>query len=189
MSVARLHDVKRAQKDQGKCGHCGVELPKGSPYRWFTVGFRSHYKQKRCMDTKCYPRPSERESSQFANVLGAQEAFEDNIDTLDNAQDIEAAVEEVAQAVEELKDDYDTALEGWENGNSMLEELRDHYESQHEEIANWTFDGNDAPELCDEHDEAGEPGEDCEECEDLKQQWLDEMREAAREVVNNVEQM
>lgn len=189
MSVAKLHRVQRAQKDQGKCGKCGEELPKGSPYLWFTVGFRSHFKHKRCLKAECEPRPSERESSSFATVLAAQEAFEDNIDTLEDKDDIADAVQEVAEAVTELAQQYEEALEMWPNGNSQIEELRDHYQSQQDEIEGWQFEGDDEPEPCDEHAEEGEPDEDCEACDEKKQEWLDEMREAAREVVNNIEQM
>lgn len=189
MSVARLHSVKRAQKDQGTCNNCGVALKKGDPYLWFTVGFRSHYKHKRCTKSECYPKPSVRESSQFASVLAAQEAFEESIDTLDSKDDIETAVADVAEAVRELYDQYESAMEMWPNGNSQIEELRDHYEGQADELESFSLSADDAPEPCDEHSDDGELDEDCEDCENNKQEWLDEMREKAREAVNNVEQM
>lgn len=189
MSVAKLHEVKKSMKDQGKCENCGEELPKGSAYRWYIIGFRSTYKHKRCTKATCFPLPSVRESSLFSSVLAAQEAFEDSIDELEDKDDIEAAVEEVASAVEELKNEYEDALELWPNGNEQLQEKVDHYDGQLDELQGWSFEGDDEPTLCEEHVEVGEAGEDCEECEQNKQEWIDEMREAAREVVSGIEQL
>src|SRR5512139_1085287 len=66
-----------------KCAKCGDEIAVGSPYRWFSVGFRSHYKQIRCMKSTCTPRESERESSGIrAEILAAIEDATDQLDAL-----------------------------------------------------------------------------------------------------------
>ena len=192
MSIARVHTVAKSRKDQGKCGNCGQVLPKGSGYLYWLPYFRSNYKMVRCLDRACYPPPSVLESSKAATIYAAQESFEANVGDLITKDDIEAAVQEVADAVTEVKDEYDDALSSWEYGNEQLQEKVDHYESQAYELDGWQFDGADEFELCDEHDEAEADRDDdaveaCEDCQHNKEEWLEEMREAAREKVNEVE--
>ena len=192
MSVARVTTVTKSRKDQGKCGRCGKELPAGTGYLYWMPYFRSNYKAVRCLDTACYPPPSERESSKAATIYAAQESFDANVGELSTKDDIEAAVQEVADAVTEVKDEYDEALSNWEHGNEALQEKVDHYESQADELDGWQFDGADEFELCDEHDEAEADREDeaveaCEQCQANKEEWIEEIREAAREAVNGVE--
>ncbi len=186
MSVARVKTVQKSAKDQGKCGNCGIELPKGSGYIWWTVGFRSNYKYKRCLKPGCFPRPSTRETSKFATILSAQENFQDTIEEQDTKDSIESAVQEVGSSVREVADEYQEALDAWENGNEQIQEKVDHYSGQADEIENWTFEGADEPERCDNHED--EPDDDCEECQEKCAEWLDEIREAAREAVDNIEQ-
>lgn len=192
MSIARVHTVEKSRKDQGKCGKCGKELPAGTGYRYWKPYFRSNYKAVRCLDAACRPANSELESSKVSTIYAAQEAFEANVGDLSTKDDIEAAVQEVADAVTEVKDEYDDALSSWEYGNEGLQEKVDHYESQAYELDGWQFDGADDWELCDEHDEAEADREDeaveaCEDCQHNKEEWLEEIREAAREKVNEVE--
>ncbi len=190
MSVQRVHTIKKAQKDQGKCMKCGVELPVGSGYLWWTMGFRAKYRYKRCLKPTCFPRPSERETSKAVTILAAQEAFMDNIETLDNKDDIESAVQEVGSAVREVTDEYQEALDQWENGNEQIQEKVDHYEGQVDEIENWTYEGDGDWELCEEHND-GDPDDEgvlsCEKCSENRDAWLEEVREAAREAVDSVE--
>jgi hypothetical protein len=192
MSVARVETVKKSRKDQGKCGKCGTELPAGSAYLYFYVGFRSNYKQVRCLRAECFPRPSERESSLASSLLAAQESFHDQVATADSPEDIEALVQEVADAIDELKGEYETALESWENGNEQLQEKVDHYEDQHSELSSWSWDGNTDYDLCSEHEgrEDNVPEEEIQECgacQEKREEWLEECRDAAREVVDAVE--
>lgn len=193
MSVAKVKVIQKSQKDQGKCGKCGVELPKGTPYVWWTVGFRSNHKYVRCSAASCFPRPSERESSKFVTILAAQEGFEDAIDTLTDKEEIESAVQEFGASVREVADEYREAADAWEHGNSELEEKADHYEGQADEVENWTYEGDDEPELCQTHHDMDlEPGdekvENCEDCIERRDDWISEIREAAREAVQNIEQ-
>lgn len=109
MSLAKIHEVGKSQKDQGECGRCGVPLPKGSPYRWFTVGFRSSYKRVRCMKPECTPKQSERESSKLAEVYSALEAAEVDIENATEKDEIEQAVREFADAVRETGSEYSEA--------------------------------------------------------------------------------
>jgi len=193
MSVARLYTVKKSRKDQKPCGKCGAELPAGTPYLYYYVGFRSNYKYVRCTKADCYPMPSERESSKIAPILAAQENFARNIDSADSPDDIAALVQEVGTAIREVADEYQEALDAWENGNYELEEKASHYESQADEPENWTWgEGDTDYTLCLEHDgredEVGEEAiQNCDACQENREQWLQECRDAAQEIVDNIE--
>lgn len=190
MSVAKVTTVAKSRKDQGKCGRCGKELPAGTGYLYWLPYFRSNTKRVRCLDTACYPAQSERESSKAATIYAAQEAFEENVNGLEEKDEIESAVQEVADAVEEVRSEYDDALSAWEYGNEALQEKVDHYESQAGELDGWTFDGADDWEQCDDHDDKDRDDEAvaaCETCQQNREDWIEEVREAAREKVNEVE--
>ena len=190
MSVAKITRVEKSRKDQGECGRCHTPLPKGTGYLYWLPYFRSNYKAVRCLNEKCFPPPSERESSKVSTIMAAQEAFDASIDELDTRDDIIAAVQEVADAIEEVRGEYDDALSSWEYGNEALQEKVDHYESQHSELDGWEPDAEEYPEQCDEHDELDSETEvvtNCEECKQLRQDWLEEMRGEARDKVGEVE--
>lgn len=194
MSTAKVNVVKKARQDQGKCENCGAELKAGDGYLWFTVGFRSNWKHKRCLRSECFPRPSERESSKFASVMAAQEDFDESVGGMYEVDEIEAAVQAVADALNELRDEYDEALGAWEYGNEQLQEKVDHYESQAYEVDGWTWDGTEDWDRCDEHyDEDPEFEEDgtpkCEACAEQREDWIEQVRDAARDVVNSIEQL
>jgi uncharacterized protein YjbJ (UPF0337 family) len=190
MSVAKVKTIQKAQKDQGKCGSCGVELPKGSSYIWWTMGFRSNHKYKRCTKSECFPKPSTRETSKFATILAAQETFAENIDSLTEVGEIEGAVADVATAVGEVRDEYQDALDSWENGNEQLQEKVDHYEGQASELESWTWDGDEEPRWCDEHEDASsEDRGNCDDCMSAEEEWIESVRDSAREAVDNIEQM
>lgn len=193
MSTAKLNVVKKARQDQGQCERCGKPLPAGEGYLWFTVGFRSTWKHKRCLRSECYPRPSERESSKFASVMAAQESFDDEVGSLTTVDEIEAAVQAVADEVSELRDSYQEALDQWEYGNEALQEKYDHYDNVLYDVEGWSWDGAEDWDRCDEHwetdpefDEDGVPK--CEACEQQREDWLEEVRDAARDVVGSIEQ-
>lgn len=184
MSVQKLEVVQKSRKDQGKCSRCGDALPAGSAYQYWYPGFRSKYKIVRCMKTECYPRPSERETSKAATILAAQESFHDNVGELETVEDIEAAVQEVAEAVGEVRDEYQEALDAWPSGNEQIQEKVDTYESAASEIESWSWDGAAEPEPCEAHDTITP---DCEYCDLNQENWIEEVRDAAREAVDNIE--
>lgn len=191
MSVAKVVRVEKSRKDQGKCGHCGDELPAGSGYVWWKMGFRSNYKHKRCLKAVCFPKPSERESNKTATILAAQESFEMQIDNINDKEEIESLVQEVGSAVREVAEEYREAADAWEQGNSELEEKADHYEGQADESENWESDKGEEPELCEKHEEEGDQDKaaNCEDCQEKREEWIQEIRDEATEVVNNIEFM
>ena len=66
--MAKITQVAKAQKDQGKCRRCGVEIKAGEPYKWFAnlVGRTS---TRKVFCSKCQPRQSDMTAR--ASTIGA----------------------------------------------------------------------------------------------------------------------
>lgn len=200
MSVARVHTITSATSDNGyergerppgidpktnkrfrplrgaprpgmrKCGKCGDELPKGSTYLTFAVGFRGH-DQVRCTKKSCYPKPSERESSLVSSILSAQEDADENIAALEwagDAQDIIDALyaerDMVAEAIDEVRQQYEDADEAMGGHQGSNYERAQTLESSKDEVEQWSPD-DDEPDGCGHS--AGEVNETCDDCSDL----------------------
>lgn len=169
MSTAKLNVVKSARKDQGKCSKCEKKIPKGSPYVWWTVGFRSRYKHKRC---GACPRPkaSERESnSSVAILLSANEAFEDALAAATSIEDVKTAVSDAAEGVRD-------ALSDWEEKKSNLEQAFQNGSPAIEEIEEHMSNAEALAEALDQFD-VDEPAEG----EEVDETKLDEARDEARD--------
>jgi hypothetical protein len=184
MSVARVHTVDRARKDQGHCGKCGDAIPAGSPYRWFSVGFRSHYKQKRCMKQSCYPKTSELESSLLSGVYAAQEGAALPEDPEDDTSSLSDALNSVAEAANEVADQYeeaDEAMGGHQGENYEKAESLREYAS---ELEGWQAPDDSRPDDgCDAHDEETEG---CEACADKVREWWQEQVDSAQEALDSL---
>lgn len=212
----RITVIDRSQPlPNDKCGKCGVEIKPGDPYRWFTVGFRSHWKSIRCMKASCSPRPSELESSSTrSTIYGAQEEANDSLDALNpedtTTSEVEEIVQRVGEAFREVADQLNEADEAF-GGNQATE----HYERAQtaeqgaDELESWSTSSDEEPdfESCDNplHDEPEDrPGydpeseetpddaiergsADCESCSDIRQTWFDELVQEARDAIDNVE--
>lgn len=187
MSVAKVVRVDKSRKDQGKCGRCGDELPAGSGYIWWKMGFRSNYKYKRCLKAVCFPKPSERETNKTATILAAQETFDENIGELEDKGEIEIAVQEVGAAVREVAEEYQEALDQWEHGNEALQEQVDHYEGRADEVENWESSEAEEPEYCEAHEEEQADTSECEDCQERREDWIQKIRDEAADAVNNIE--
>jgi len=180
MSVAQVHTVHRANKDQGKCEHCGALLPKGSAYRWYQVGFRSHFKHRRCMLPGCTPKPSERESSLLSSVMAASENAESQLARIgadygaspdDVVSDIQTTLAEVADAADDVVQQYrDQDEQFGGGGNTDSAERADTLEEAASELRDWQ-PPQDAPEGCEEHDDDWQ-AEGCDACQQHKEDWL-----------------
>lgn len=183
MSIARITTVQRSMKP-GECDKCGTALPKGSAYRWWKVGFRSRHRYIRCMAAECTPRTSELESSRYADVYAAIEDAQASIALSDDKDDVEQEVQSVADAMNELAEEYQTASED-ENGtvfNQTAAERAEELESQSGELDGWTYD--EELEGCDEHDELQDEG--CDACEEKRGEYVDGLREAATDKLSEV---
>jgi hypothetical protein len=162
MSIARIHTVKAARKDQGTCDKCGTPLPAGSAYRWYTVGFRSHFKRRRCMDPACTPRASELESSLVASIYAAQEQAEDDINAAGTPDDIQSAIESVVEAVREVAEQYREAAVNPNTGatfNYESEERADTLDASADELEGYDIEADEGCSECE-----GEGEIDCIDC-------------------------
>lgn len=117
MALAPLKSVNSARKPQGKCSSCQVELPAGSPYRYYRSGYRGP-KVKFCMKSECTPRESQRESSKLADVYAAQEDARDSINSAETVEEVRDAVETLSGAVGDTASEYEDAI----NETPMLED-------------------------------------------------------------------
>lgn len=191
MSLAKLHTVQKAAKDQGTCDKCKKELPKGSAYIWYVVGFRSKNKRRRCTDSACAPRPSERESSLLADVMSSVEDFDAQMDHCESLEDITSAVQEVAGVMQEVATSYreaGTNPEGVEWNTDFIERA-DRLDEAADALNEWQPD-NETPPGCEQHEtnvQDDDTDETCDECADELDAWLTEVKESAQDAVNSVE--
>jgi hypothetical protein len=168
MGVARVKTVTKARKDQGVCGGCDKELRKGDPYRWWTVGFRSRFKNKRCMDCPL-PPPSARESNpKIATILAVGEDFDlDAVSDRDGfVSALETAANGIRDAAEMWNESADALEEGFQHETSQSEEQREKGEA----AESWAEALDDAANSLDE-----ERGED-----ETEAEYIDRLREEAQ---------
>jgi len=138
--MPRINTVSKARKDQGKCGHCGKELLKGTGYRW--IQFRFGGKRKRCLEPACRFRASDlTQSDKLGRVYSAQETAEDALEGLEPtdesfADDVKAALEEAATEIREVSEEYQ---ESCDNIREHIEEspTADECEEKAEELGSW----------------------------------------------------
>lgn len=152
--MPRVKKVNKAQKDQGACEKCGTELPAGSSYIHFKVGFRSRFKRVRCTSPACYPKQSELTASRMADAYAAQEAAHEAIDLADSIEDVQLALNECASAAGEVASGYEDTISETPMLEDQLREKVDALEAWQQELENV-----DMPEADDEDEET------CEHCE------------------------
>lgn len=195
MSQARIYTTKKVQKDW-KCGKCGAAIRKGVDGRIsFAVGFRGR-EQTRCLKQECYPSRSERESSAVASVYDAQDSAD--LSTAETAGDLTGIRDEIADAVQEVADEYEQN-EMFEINEDLQERVQILTDAA-DALREWEPD-TEAPEAerdCDECDGTGrvDGEEDCDECEGTGQvsesaealgKWLETQRESLQDAIDGME--
>lgn len=183
MSQAKIWVVKRAQKDQGKCGHCGITLPPGVPYRHFTVGFRSRSKNVRCMKVECSPTRAERESSKLAEIYAAID--DASFDGCETTEGIKSVLEQVAEVARGLSEEYAEASVNQNTGavfNVEAEERGQTLEAYADELESWDPDEEEPEKPEDEDDEKAMT-----EYEELHGVWVDAAQNSAREALEETD--
>ena len=123
----RITNVKKSQKDPGRCGKCGTELKKGDAYRW--IKFRFGGKRIRCTSSECRFRGSDMTTSdKVSNIFSAGEQIEDKVKELrDNMPDVavegwSAWLNELADVIAESIGQLEETAEGYEESASNLDE-------------------------------------------------------------------
>lgn len=155
------------------------EIPVGDTYLVAAPGFRGK-NTFRCTD---HPfRASELATGLNANALRAMEDAEDAISSAGSAADIDAAMEDLANALQELVDDREASLEAWENGNSQLEELRDQAQEALDTVEGWNSGQEFVSELGEDDEDITDEDREAEE-----QEWLDELRDEASSLVQDIQ--
>ena len=186
MSMAKLK-TQRAAKEY-ECEACREQILRGESYISYKVGFRSRYVHRRHDLPGCRPKPSERESSLVADCYAAQEDFEAG--TYESVDDIESAMQEVAERFREVAQQYDDASTD-ENGtewNVEAAERRDIVEAAADELDGWSPSGDSPDEArCAEHTDEETAPDDCEDCTSEREAALAEILEDATGTVNGVE--
>lgn len=202
--MARINRVKKAAKDQRKCGVCGKPIVAGDAYKWVKPRFGS--KQVRC--TSCPDwRRSELTTSKLANAYAAQEQFEDITDftEYETVDAWEMLAEALGDQIEECAEEYEESASNIEDGFGhevpMSEELREKADM----VREWADEVRQAVSNVDPYDEADAIAEVKEELadelegldEDEREEmigeavaekyttWLDEMAEAISEALCN----
>ena len=168
MSLARVHRTEKVRKDW-KCEKCGAAIKKGVDGRIsFSVGFRGR-ERTRCTDPKCYPKPSERESSAVSQVYAAQEEVDFSMaDSLDTIQEM---IYEIADEADAVAEEYEYSEmyhvnEDLQERASMLREAGETLRNE------WDSGLSSPPEA-----ESGP----------AYREWLEEARQAAEAALNEME--
>ena len=197
MSMRRIHTVKRAAKAH-TCSRCGATIAKGEGYLYWEMGFRPSYKRIRCLRTACYPKPSERETSNVAEAYASQEDAVEALDALEQAgpdwgewqQAVDAVTEVVTtagEAIDEVATTYREADEAFGGlGATEHAERADTLEQAASDLADFS-PGEDEPQDCGEHAEEDGPVQGCSDCEDAVLAWYQGLVQEARDMIDGVE--
>jgi hypothetical protein len=104
--MPKVHFVAKARKANSVC-------KKGESYYWweFRYGGKRYSKNR--------PRPSQLTQSKMSGALAAQEALEDALEDATCKSDITSALDEAAQAIRDVAQEYEDAIE------NMPESLQD----------------------------------------------------------------
>lgn len=173
----RVHYVgkARAARTPRRCISCGHEVQPGEPYK----RAEPRYGPMLIWCASCTPRASQMTSSKLSTVYAAQEDFASEIEGLDNAADIEAALVTVAEAAEEVAQEYQESIDAMPEGlqeGPTAEEMRekiDLLEGYAQDLQAWSPDEDDPRE-----DDEEDPSE-----EDVET-YLDTIRSSAQDAVD-----
>lgn len=157
--MARVHRVE-SSRTVHRC-HAGHDIQPPQGYSWAAPGFRG----RKMFACSTHPfRPSQLTTSAVSSVLAAQEALDDELDSLTTHEEFTTAWEGFTQELEQLQSERQEALDAWEHGNSQLEELVEATDAAMDEASGFEvpeFDGDEeaaAVEPSEEHgDEPEEP--------------------------------
>jgi hypothetical protein len=140
--MPRITLVKKAQKNQGECGKCGMKVKKGDGYKWWKFRFGGRY--VRCLKPECAPKPSDLTRSEFYGTLyGLEESLSSALDDFrkggepaDLAGALNDLAEELRNLGSECQDKLDNMPEGLQQGDTgqLLENRAQECESKADEL-------------------------------------------------------
>lgn len=176
MSVAKVHTVNKSRKAQGRCGDCEKPIKAGDGYRWWTIGFRSRSKYKRCMACPV-PPPSQRESSAaVAHILASQEMVYGALDACGSREDVVAALEDFASGISEAAETWGESADNIEQGFQHETEQSQRFREASESAESFADEVESAASNLDEYDETSE---------ETEEEYLERIIQEARDAVDN----
>lgn len=109
--MPRVHHVKKSTRgNEVHCRKCGKKIEPGEEYIYYSVktGPRSGRKYTHC---KAHPpKPTDLSSSKMAEVTEAVEAAQETIGAATSPEDIEAALTEVKDTADSVREQYEESL-------------------------------------------------------------------------------
>ena len=181
--MARVHYVKKAQRDQGNCLTCGAPIMAGESYKWAKT--RTHrggtgWKKKWC--SKHYPTRAQMTSSpHLATLYQAQDDAADALAECTSVADMQAAMQAAADGIREAAEGYRESAQNMESGfgppTSMSEELEskaDEIESYADDVEQWEPDDDTEPDSPGEYDTV----------EEAVEVWLQDLRDDAQSTLD-----
>lgn len=170
----RVHSVKRALKEGLVCSKCNEPILKGGPYVWIKP--RHGTKRVRHAGSQCAFRDSELTSSdKLARVYDERDSAREQVNDWDgtDVSDLLSILLNLSEAVREVAEEYEESASNIEqafpNGTPTSDECRE----KSEELFSWADELESAS--FDEHDE---------DAEDSADDWADEQRQAATDLVD-----
>jgi hypothetical protein len=180
--MPKINHVSKSQKDQGTCAGCGVEIKAGDPYKW--IKFRFGGRKVRC--ETCKFKDSDLTQSEFLSQVYDLNDRITGLSDLDNLDDLQAEVEDIASEYETLADECaekkENMPEGLQDGEvgQLLEERSDGCREVSDNLQGIDFDFSE--EIA--REEALEQLDtDDVHLKDLTEEVVKRLREEAREAV------
>lgn len=165
------------------CDACGKPIELGTPYKHVTTkttyGGRTRNRHESCPTWQ----PWELSNSWSARV--AQATFDFDVSNCETPDEVQAALDEVADRIQELAEESREAAESIENGFGHPTFVSDEANERADQLEEWAEEirGADIPELPEpEEDEDGETP--TEPSEDQMNEWRSDV-ESACDIVNN----
>lgn len=128
--MPRVTRVEKCRHSPGQCGKCSTKIKKGEPYLWwkFRTGGRGGSKHVRCAKPECAPKASDLTQSEFWGEIYAMQEQGITGDTFsdlkDSRDEVANRLTEMADELEEKRNNMPEGLQDGETGN-MLQERAD----------------------------------------------------------------
>jgi hypothetical protein len=144
--MPRINTVPKSRKPV-ICSHCHIPLPPGSTYRWIKLRYGS--KQIRCTKPECQFKPTDLSTSKTARIEEAIDEARTDIYVASSHDELQTALQSVADVAREVADEYQEASDNWAggNGHEEFQEKADTCNSFADELEGWSWSGEDEDQV------------------------------------------